>query len=65
MKRSGSGSSFWGVARQGANFCSYSFPEDISLREDVVCHVLIEGDVNSLLDQYGDVVVTIGKGSDK
>ncbi len=65
MKRSGSGSSFWGIERQGTNFCHYSFPEDVSLRENVVCLVLIDGDVDSLLDRYGDMVIAIDKGPDK
>jgi hypothetical protein len=65
MKRSGAGSSFWGIDRQGVEFCRYSFPVDVSSREKVVCHVLIEGDVDLLLDRYGDVVVSIAKGSDK
>jgi hypothetical protein len=65
MKRSGTGGSFWGIERQGAEFCRYSFPKDFSSREKVVCRVLIEGDADSLLDRYGDVVVAIAKGSDK
>ena len=65
IKRSGSGSSFWGFERQGTNFCQYSFPEDVSSRGKILCHVLIEGDIDSLLDRYGDVVIAIGKGPDK
>ncbi len=65
MKRSGAGSSFWGIERQGENFCRYSFPEDVSSREDVVCRVLVEGDFDSLLDRYTDLAITIRKGSDK
>jgi hypothetical protein len=65
MKRRESGSSFWGIDHQGASYCQYSFPEDVSLRENVVCQVLIEGDVDLLLDRYEDVIITIGKASDK
>jgi hypothetical protein len=65
LKRSDAGGSFWGIERQGAAFCRYSFPEDISSRDKVVCHVLIEGDADSLIDRYGDLVVAIAKRSDK
>lgn len=65
IKRSGSGNSFWGVERQGVAFGRYSFPQDLSSREKVVCRVSIAGDVDSLLDRYGDVIVTIAKATDK
>jgi hypothetical protein len=65
MKRSGAGSSFWGIDRQGLEFCRYSFPKDVRSREEVFCHVLIEGDVDALLDRYVDVVISIAKCSDK
>lgn len=65
MKKVGIGSSFWEIERQGVEFCRYSFPQDISSREKVVCRVLVEGDSDLLLDRYGDVAVAIVKGSDK
>jgi hypothetical protein len=64
-KRDESGNSFWGFDRQGVSFCHYSFPADVSLRENVVCRVMIEGDSDLLLDRYEDVVIAIIKGSDK
>ena len=65
IKRSGSGACFWGIKRQGASFCSYSFPRDIASRGNAICRVLIEGDIDSLLKRYGNVMVEITKGSDE
>ncbi len=65
MKRSGSGEAFWGIKRQGAGFCRYNFPTDLSSRGNVICKVAIAGDIDSLLDRYRDLIVEIIKGSDE
>ena len=65
MKRSGPGTAFWGATRQGAGFCSYSFPQEVSSRGNVVCTVAIDGDVGALVERYGDVTIEIAKGPDE
>jgi hypothetical protein len=65
MKRSGSGTAFWGSKRQGDAFCTYSFPRDVGARGNVVCTVLIDGDSDALVERYGDVKIEISKAPDE